>query len=171
MTSYFPHRQLNLSLTCCQHKLCKGVDCCRQVIDRIEIWSLRWNKKRCLPSCGHVRSKVPMHHMNVNKKHREKARWELHEDVRCCFDKIQQATTNKPAGEQPLTYHLKIQSGNTNKTCEKLLIKQELIQYWRFSIDSYTCTLPRQPTKKKDKLCAGRIYSLEDQPVGIVNID
>ena len=60
-----------------------------------------------LPSCGYVNTTVWMHHVDANKIHGEKAKWEPHKNATCCFEQILKATLHKTAAKRPLTSHLK----------------------------------------------------------------
>ena len=62
-----------------------------------------------------------MHHINTNKTHGEKARWELHKYAMCCFELILEATPNKTAAVWPPTSHLKNHQSKMNKTSGTLL--------------------------------------------------
>ena len=69
--------------------------------------SIKWKshlsdkiKQEFFLSCGFVNTIVCMHHMNGNKMHGEKARWELYKNVMCCFEQILKVT------KQQLNSHL-----------------------------------------------------------------
>ena len=49
--------------------------------------------------------------------HGEKAKWELHKIAICCFEQIQEATSQKTAAVQPPTNH----PNKMNKTCRALV--------------------------------------------------
>ena len=53
-----------------------------------------------------------MHQMDADKTHREKTRWELHQNV----EQILEATLHKTASFQPLVTHLTNHSSKMNKT-------------------------------------------------------
>ena len=59
-----------------------------------------------LPSCGFVSITVWRHHLDSNKKHGEKARWELYKNTMCYFDQILEAAVFKTAVVQAHTSHL-----------------------------------------------------------------
>ena len=48
-----------------------------------------------------------MHHMDANKKHREKARCGLHKNTMTYFEQIREETPHKTTAVRPLTSHLK----------------------------------------------------------------
>ena len=56
-----------------------------------------------------------MHHMDANKTHGEKTRWELHKNAMCYFEQILKATPLKTAAVPPLTSHLKNYPSTMNK--------------------------------------------------------
>ena len=53
------------------------MDCCRRVVNYIEIWSLWQNKTGILPSCSSVITTVWHYHLDFNKTLEENARCEL----------------------------------------------------------------------------------------------
>ena len=63
-----------------------------------------------------------MHHMDANKMHKEKARWNLHKNATSYIEQILEATANTTA-VWPLTSRLKNHLYKTNKTCGTLLEK------------------------------------------------
>ena len=63
--------------------------------------------------------------MDVNKTHRDKARWELHKNVKCCLEQILEAIPHKTAAIWPPTSHLSNPPSKTDKTCRELLEKQK----------------------------------------------
>ena len=69
-----------------------------------------------LSSCGCVNTTVWMHHLEANKTHREKARWELHKNAACSFEQIQETWTHKTVAVGPLTFHLSNNPSKMNKT-------------------------------------------------------
>ena len=83
----------------------------------------QWIKTGFLPNCGCVHTIVWMHHLETNKKHREKAKWKLFKNAVCCFDQILETTFCKTAAVQLLTFHLKSHPSKTKKTCRTLLKK------------------------------------------------
>ena len=101
-----------------QHTYRKRVDCNRQVIDRIEIWYLWWNKIGFLPSCGCVSTTVCMYHLDVNKPNKKS-------DVKYIrmLHAVSTKSRKKPyktVAAQPPTSHLTNQPNQTNKTCRAL---------------------------------------------------
>ena len=77
-------------------------------IDHMEVWSIRLNKTGFLPRCGCVNIIVWMHHIDTNKMHGEKARWELHKNAMCYSEHISEATPHKITAERPLAPYRKI---------------------------------------------------------------
>ena len=77
-----------------------------------------------LPSCGCVNTTVWIYHMDVNKMHKEKARWELNKNATFCFEQVLEATPHKTATIQSLPSHLKNHPSKMSKTCRTLLEKQ-----------------------------------------------
>ena len=69
-----------------------------------------------------------MHHHYANETHKEKAIWELHKNVMCCFEQILEATPHKTLAIRPLTSHLTNYPSKTNKPRCALLEKNELIR-------------------------------------------
>ena len=70
-----------------------------------------------------VNTTVWMHHIDANKTHGEKARWEIYKNAVCYFEQILEATPQKTT-VQILTSHLANQLSKMNKTCGSLLEKQ-----------------------------------------------
>ena len=48
-----------------------------------------------------------MHHMDADKTHWEKARWELHENATSYVEQIKEVTPHLTSDVRPLTSHLK----------------------------------------------------------------
>ena len=65
------------------------------------ISAIKWNKS--FPSCGSVNTTVWMYHVDTNKMHWEKARWELYMNAMCCFEQKLEATPHKKAAVWPPT--------------------------------------------------------------------
>ena len=77
----------------------------------------------CLEACSFFSLYVILYYiikyyaiMFANKTHGEKARWELHKIVTCCFGQILEVKPHETAYAQPLTSHLTSHPGKTNKT-------------------------------------------------------
>ena len=123
--------------------------CFRWVIDHVVIWSIRWNKTGFFPSCGCVNTTVWMHHMDANKMHREKSRWELLSNARNYLEQILEGTSHKTTAVRPLTFHLKNHQNKKTNTCRTLLE-----MYGRSFV------LPWTPTHGRASCCrlAKRIY-------------
>ena len=81
------------------------MDCYRPVINHIEIWSLRWDRKGFLPSHLHVSTTVRLHLLNSNEIFREKTRWQLCKDATWCFEQI---LKQHPTKQQLYSYLLPI---------------------------------------------------------------
>ena len=95
-----------------------------------------------LPSCGCVSITVQMHHMDANKTHREKARWEVHKNAASYFKQILEATSYKTEAIQPLASQCTNHPSKTNKTCgvlEKLI--SDILQWTTMQ----GCTSADQP--------------------------
>ena len=54
--------------------------------------------------------------MDADKTYREKARRKLHENAKCYFDQIQEATFRKNIAVRPPTFYLKNHPNKTDKT-------------------------------------------------------
>ena len=80
-----------------------------------------------LPSSSCVNTTVHMHHMDVNKMHKEKTRWEQYKNFMNYIEQILKATPLKTSAVWLLTSHLKNYPIKMNKTCGTLLEKQGLI--------------------------------------------
>ena len=57
-----------------------------------------------------VQTTIWMHRMDSNTMHREKTRWKLHENARCCLEQIISATSYKPfklkkQRRKPIIFH------------------------------------------------------------------
>ena len=91
---------------------------------------LYWNKMGFLPSSSPVNTTVWMYHIDTNKMHGEKARWELQKKATCCFELIQEATPHKTAVALPLTSYHKNHPSKTKKTSRTLLKKQGQTHKW-----------------------------------------
>ena len=63
-----------------------------------------------LASRSRVSTTVWLHHLDFKEMLGEKARWKLHEDAVCCWEKIPEATLYKTAAVRSLIYHIKRQS-------------------------------------------------------------
>ena len=72
-------------------------------------------------SLGNVKGLVIVLGLNFGEITGEKARWELHKDVACCFEQILEAAAYKTAVVRPLTSHLTNHPSKMNKTCFALL--------------------------------------------------
>ena len=68
---------------------------------------IKWNGMEFFPSCSCVNAIVWMHHMDANKTHGEKARWEPHKNATWCLEQILKAMPHKTAAVQSLTSYLK----------------------------------------------------------------
>ena len=68
-----------------------------------------------LPSCNHVRAILWLHRLDFNETHREKASWQLHKDVACCFGQILEVSPYKTVAVQPLVSHLTNHPSNMTK--------------------------------------------------------
>ena len=77
-----------------------------------------------LPSYNCAHTTIWMHHVDINKMHRKKARWKLHKIVECSLEQILQACPYQTAAVWPLASNLTNHSSDMNKTCETLLEKQ-----------------------------------------------
>ena len=76
-----------------------------------------------------------MHHMDVDKTHREKDKWELYKNVARYLEQIHDATAYKAAAVRLLDSN---HTSKKNKTCKVLLEKQERTQKHFFQMDSCT---------------------------------
>ena len=76
-----------------------------------------------------------MHHIDVNKIHREKTTWKLHKNAVCYIERILEIAPHKTAAVQPLGSHLRNHSSKTNKTRGALLKKQGRTHKRRSFID------------------------------------
>ena len=72
----------------------------------MEFWYFWENKTGSLRSYGSVGTTVWLHPLDLNKKHAEKAKWELHKNATCSFKQILEAATDKATALQLLTYNL-----------------------------------------------------------------
>ena len=81
-----------------------------------------------------VNTTVWMHHLDANKIHRQKARWELYKNSMCCLAQIQGATIHKTTTLWLLTSHLKNHASKMNTTCGARLDKQGITHKWYFSM-------------------------------------
>ena len=106
-----------------------------------------------------------MHHVDVNKMKREKARWELYQNATNFGAQIQEATLHKTTALQPHTSHLTNHLSKKNKTCRTLLEKQGPIHtdvlLWTPHIDVPVLAAARSYLHQ---LCAYTCFSLEDLP-------
>ena len=59
-----------------------------------------------LPSSGCITSTLWMHHMDADKTHREKTRWELQENATSYIEQILEATSHETRTVWPLTSNL-----------------------------------------------------------------
>ena len=108
-------RQQHLIYRKCQRTPGEDVDCYWQVIEHMVDWSIRENKTWFLPSVSCIHTTIWMHHIDVNKMHRAKAKRELHKNTVCCLEQIPEVTPYKTADVRSLTSHL---TDKTNKTCK-----------------------------------------------------
>ena len=76
-----------------------------------------------LPSSSHISTNVWLHHSNFNKILQEKARWEIHKDIACCFEQKLEAAPYKTAAVRPLTTHLTNHPSKILGTTGKVRIK------------------------------------------------
>ena len=70
-----------------------------------------------IPSCGCINTTVWMHHIDTNKTHWEKVKWELHKNTTSYLEQILGATYHETAAVRPLASHLKNHPSKTNKIC------------------------------------------------------
>ena len=110
----------------CHHTPSGALEGDWEVIDHIEIWSLRPNKPGFLPSYGWVNTVEWMHHMDANEMNGEKARGGLPKNATCCLEQTLEAALHKTVAVQPLTCHLTNHPSETNNPC-KVLLKQRRI--------------------------------------------
>ena len=106
-----------------------GMYFCRQVVDYIEIQSLRW-KNGIFPSCGSVSTTKWMHHIDFNATNREKASWELNKYATSCFQQILVAEPHETVTVRPLTSHLPNCPRKTNETCWGLMVEKVRTKTW-----------------------------------------
>ena len=90
-----------------------------------------------------------MHHMDANKMHREKARWELYKNAERRLEEILEETPHKTAAVWPSASHLTHHSSKINKTYEVLMEKQGQTHKWHSLTDSCTWTCQCWQTSKK----------------------
>ena len=138
----------------------KCVDFYWLVIDHMEVWFIQWNKMGFLPGCGYVSTTVWMHHMDTNKAHGEKARWELHKNAISYFEQILETIPHETTAVWPLTSHLKNHPRKTNKTCGTLMEKQGQTHKWHSSMNPYLWMCQCWPTNKNlftSALCGYRM--------------
>ena len=131
-------------------------------IDRLSIiWKSDKIKLDFFPSCGWVSTTVWRHHMDVNKMHRQKARWELHKNS-CYFEQILKATPHKTAAVWPLTSHQKNNPNKMNKTWRNM---DELISDVLQWTQTHECASVGQPARTYlHQLYVDTGCSLEDLP-------
>ena len=78
--------------------------------------------------CSSVNAIVWMHHIDTNKTHVQKTRWELHKNASYSFERFLEATCHKIAAVWPLTSNLKnIQVRRTRHVVLRWRNKDELI--------------------------------------------
>ena len=122
-------------------------------------------KMRLFLSCSCVNNTVWMHHMNANKTHGEKAKWELYKNVTCCFEQIKKTTPHKTATAYP---HLPPNpNSKTNKVrCGggELLEKQGQTHKWH-STNCFTWTCQCWSRTNLHQLCADIGCSFQNLPV------
>ena len=113
---HIPQQQYFIYWKWCQHMLCAGVDCYRQLIDHMEIRSCWQNKTGFLPGCGCVSTTLWMHHGVFNEKNGKKAWWVRHKNAMRCFEQICEETQDETADVRLLTSNLKNHPSKTNTT-------------------------------------------------------
>ena len=69
-----------------------------------------------LPNSSCVHTTIQMHHIEITKKDREKAKWELHKNPACSLEQMQEVTLHKTAPVRPPASHLTNPLCKTNKT-------------------------------------------------------
>ena len=69
-----------------------------------------------LPSCSCVSTTEWLHHWDLNKMSKEKARWKQHENVVCCFEQIMRIAAYKIAVVWQLTSNRTNHPSKINKT-------------------------------------------------------
>ena len=70
----------------------------------MKIWSLWLDKTGILLSCSCVSTIVWQHHFDFNEASGEKAWWEPHKNVVCCYEQILGAELHKTDGSCTATY-------------------------------------------------------------------
>ena len=103
-----------------------------------------------------------MYQKDTNKTHREKARWEPHNNVAYCLEQILEAASIKTAAVEPPASHFTNSSNTMNKTFEAVLKKQRLTYKQCSLIDSSTWTCQYWLTSKG--LLASALYGHRMQP-------
>ena len=63
-----------------------------------------------------VSTTIWIHHLDTDKIHEEKAKWELHKNATCCFGQILEAEPNKIEAVCLLVSHLTNHPSKMNKT-------------------------------------------------------
>ena len=115
-------------------------------------------KKNCsnlIKNRGWVNPSLWIHDMEANKMHREKARWELHQNSTSYIEQILETTQHKTIAIRPLTSHLKNYPSKTNKTCRTLLKKQRWA-HKTFLYGPLYMDMPVWPTSKNLFTCRER---------------
>ena len=69
-------------------------------------------------SSNRVSNTVWLHHLYSNERLREEARWKLHKDAVCCFERILEATPYKTVVVRPFTSHLENQEEKRTRLSE-----------------------------------------------------
>ena len=64
------------------------------------------------------------HHIDANKTHEEKAKWELHENATSYFGQILEAASYKTTTIRPLTPNLKYHTSYTIKTYGEVVVEK-----------------------------------------------
>ena len=93
----------------------------------------------------------------------EKATWELHKNVTCCFKQI--LTEKKNISSRPLTSHLTNYPNKMNMTC---CAREGQTHKWHSLMDSYTWTQCSPTRKDLYQICMDTGCSLEGL-LGVVN--
>ena len=130
----------------------------------MEVWSFRLNKIGFLPSCRCVNTTVWMHYKDIDKMHREEARWELRKNDTYYFEQIQEVIAHKTAAGRPFTSHLKNLSNKMNKTCGTLLEKQEWTHKLLWTSTHGRTSFGWSARNYLHQVCADTGRSSEDQP-------
>ena len=111
-----------------------------------------------------------MHHMETDKTPTGKARSHLHNNGKCCFKQILEATINKSTHARTLTSHFKKHPSKTDKTYGTLVQKQERTHKYRSSLEPSILMCQGYPTSKNlHQQCANTKCSLKDFQVAMVD--